>query len=106
MADDLLTRAEHTEFAKRMEENNKRIDHRLADVESDVKEINNLVISVNKLATNMELMLEEQKEQGTRLEALEKRPIKKYDTAITAGITAVVTAVVTALITMLANGGF
>lgn len=71
--DDPITRAEHEEFRRRMEEENKRQDRRLELLEHTVQQISDLTTSVEKLAVSMEGMLREQEKQGTRLETLEDR---------------------------------
>lgn len=63
----------HNEYAKRVAEEHKRINHRLETVETAVEENRQLVLSVEKLAISMQKMAEEQKEQGDRLSALESR---------------------------------
>ena len=44
-----ITRAEHEEFAKRIEENKTRTDRRLELLEESMRQFNNLAISVEKL---------------------------------------------------------
>lgn len=68
-----ITRAEHEEFARRINEENKRQNRRIELLEETIKRIDLLTTSVEKLATNMENMLCEQQEQGHRLEVLESR---------------------------------
>ena len=68
-----IPRDEHNEFCKRMEEEHKRINHRLSTLEETTRQINDLTISVKEMAVTMKSMLEEQKDQGKRLEALESR---------------------------------
>lgn len=68
-----ITRAEHEEFRKRLEEENKRQDRRIELLEENVREISTLTTSVEKLATSMESMVKEQEKQGKRLEVLEGR---------------------------------
>lgn len=68
-----ITRAEHDEFAKRQDEENKRQNRRIDALEETVREIGSLTTSVAKLASSMESMLKEQERQGERLEALEGR---------------------------------
>ena len=68
-----ITRAEHDEFAKRPDEENKRQNRRIDALEEMVREISSLTASVAKLASSMESMLKEQERQGERLEALEGR---------------------------------
>ena len=69
--DNPITRAEHEEFRRRIEEENKRQDRRLELLEHTVQQISDLTTSVEKLAVSMEGMLREQEKQGTRLETLE-----------------------------------
>ena len=71
--DNPITRAEHEDFRRRIEEENKRQDRRLELLEHTVQQISDLTTSVEKLAVSMEGMLREQEKQGTRLETLEDR---------------------------------
>ena len=64
-------REEHTEFAKRIEDEQHRQNKRIDSLEQTVKEISSLATSVEKLANNMANMVKEQEKQGERLEALE-----------------------------------
>mgnify|MGYP007124424977 CR=1 FL=1 len=66
-------REEHTEFAKRIEDEQHRQNRRIELLEENTKQINALTISVEKLAQSIELMVGEQKQQGKRLETLENR---------------------------------
>lgn len=68
-----ITRAEHDEFCKRMEEAHKRQDKRISLLEESVEQNRTLAISVEKLAVNMENMLKEQEQQSKRLEVIENR---------------------------------
>lgn len=71
--DDAITRAEHEEFRKRLEEQNQRQDKRISLLEESVRQIGALTTSVEKLALSMESMAKEQERQGERMEALEGR---------------------------------
>lgn len=71
--DSPITRAEHEEFRRRLEEENRRQDKRIELLEQNVEKMGSLTTSVEKLATNMESMLREQEKQGKRLETLEGR---------------------------------
>ena len=71
--DNAITRAEHDEFVKRMEEANNRLDKRMEALEKTVEQIHALTTSVEKLATNMQSMVDEQEKQGKRLETIESR---------------------------------
>ncbi|MGN0404455.1 MAG: hypothetical protein ACI4F1_04475 [Bariatricus sp.] len=54
-------------------------EQRIEDLEELQKSVNNLAISVNTLANNMQQMLAEQKEQGTRLKKLEDQPAERWN---------------------------
>ena len=68
-----ITRAEHEEFRRRIEEENRRQDKRIELLEENTKQIAALTTSVEKLALSVESMVKEQEQQGTRLETLEAR---------------------------------
>lgn len=84
-----ISRAEHNEFVKRMEEDHKRTNHRLSDLEKAFEQNNKLLVSVERLATNMENMQKEQQEQGSRLEKLEARDGEMWRKVVGYVITAV-----------------
>ena len=71
--DGSISRAEHEEFRRRLEEENRRQDKRIELLEDNMRELNQLTASVGKLATSIESMVKEQEKQGTRLETLENR---------------------------------
>lgn len=68
-----IGREEHNEFTKRVEDEQHRQNRRIEQLEESVKQNTQLTLSVEKLATSMERMAEEQQSQGERLEALESR---------------------------------
>ncbi len=86
-----ITRAEHEEFRKRIEEENKRQDRRIEDLEENAKQITAMVSSIEKLAVNMENMAKEQEKQGKRLETLEGQDGDKWKTLVKCCITGIVT---------------
>ena len=71
--EDAISRKEHDEFVRRMQDEHKRIHYRISDIEKKIDTVMELTRSVERLATNMENMAKEQKEQGERLEVLEGR---------------------------------
>ena len=73
-----ITRAEHEEFRRRLEEENKRQDARIGILEESVQQIGALATSVEKLALSMQSMLKEQEKQGKRLEVLAGRAGEKW----------------------------
>lgn len=85
-----ITRAEHEEFRRRIEEENKRQDKRIEILEENAKRIEGLNSSIEKLALNMENMLKEQLKQGKRLEVLESRDGEMWRKLVSYAITAIV----------------
>ncbi len=100
-----ITRAEHEEFRKRIEEENKRQNCRINKLEDTFEKINSLATSTEKLATSMEAMLKEQEEQGGRLKILEERDGEKWRKVVGYLVTAVVGIVVGFIFTQIGIGG-
>lgn len=103
-----ITRAEHEEFAKRMETENQRLkdedsrqNKRLDLLEKNVREMSALATSVEKLATNMESMVKVQEQQGTRLETLESRDGEMWRKVVGYIVTAILGVVVGFIFTRL-----
>ena len=74
------------------------IEHRVKDLETDNKIIMELSNSVQKLAINMEQMLEEQKIQGSRLRQLEDEPKEAWNSAKKTAFTSIVSTIAGALV--------
>lgn len=89
-----ITRAEHEEFRRRLEEENRRQDKRIELLEESTRQIGGLTTSVEKLAISIEGMVKEQEVQGARLEALEGRDGKMWRAAVRYTITAVIGVVI------------
>lgn len=87
--DNAITRAEHEEFVRRMDDEHNRQNHRINDLEEKVTEIGKLTASVASLAKSVEQMVAEQKSQGERLKALEGRDGEKWRSAAGYVLTAV-----------------
>ena len=81
-------REEHTEFAKRIEDEQHRQNRRIELLEEAVKQNEALTLSVEKLANNMKNMANEQIKQGERLEALEGRDGEMWRTVVKYVLTA------------------
>lgn len=94
MDDEYLRRNEHEEFAKDVDREHKRQNKRIAALEVTVRQINDLTLSVQKLAINMEHMLVNQTEQNERLEELENRDGEKWRSISMYVLSAVVGAVI------------
>ena len=76
--DEFLRREVHEEFAERMEDEHRRINHRLGKVEETIGEINRLTLSVQSLAESVQRMCKEQERQSERLQTLEGRDGEKW----------------------------
>lgn len=92
--DNCISRAEHEEFAKRMEEEHSRVRKRLETLEKGNKQITDIAVSVKELAVSMKSMANEQKEQGEKLEKLESRDGEMWRKVIGYIATAIVGAVI------------
>ena len=93
-----ITRAEHDEFVERIKESHKRLEdedrrqnHRIDELEGTVRQISSLATSTEKLAVNM---LKVQEQQGERLERLESRDGEMWRKVTGYAITAVISIVV------------
>lgn len=107
-----ITRPEHEEFAGRMKseherlaEEDRRQNHRIDELEENVKEIHKLTVSMERMSANMQSMLEAIERQGnliekqtSRIDDMEREPAgrwkgiknKAVDTAVNVIITAIV----------------
>lgn len=85
-----ISREEHQEFCKRMEEENRRQNHRIELLEGSVQQLSKLATSVEKMAASLQSMVREQEQQGKRLTALESRDGEMWRKVVTYAVTAVV----------------
>ena len=85
-----ISREEHQEFCKRMEEENRRQNHRIELLEGSVQQLSKLAASVEKMAASLQSMVREQEQQGKRLTALESRDGEMWRKVVTYAITAAV----------------
>lgn len=85
-----ISRAEHEEFCRRMEDTHRRQDKRLELLEESVREISDLTTAVAKLAQNVESMVKEQSKQGERLETLERQDGEMWRKVVGYAVTAIV----------------
>lgn len=75
-----ISRAEHEEFSRRMEAENKRLtdedkrqNRRIDELEETVRQIGDLTASVKELAVSMKNMTKVQEQQGNDIEELKNR---------------------------------
>jgi chromosome segregation ATPase len=66
----------------------KSAHHRIDSLEKLAESVNKMAISTNRIATETKALREDYAKAEERIGELEKKPIKRYETAITALITA------------------
>lgn len=95
MAEEYLTMQVHNEFARRIDQENDRQNHRITALEENFSMVQALAISTEKLATNMESMAKELARQGTKLSELEMKPAQRWDLVVTTVIAGILGALIT-----------
>lgn len=93
--------AVHNEYAKRMEDEHKRQNKRITDLETKVEDISDLTTSVASLAKSVEQMAKAQEKQGKRLEALEQKPGKRWESFVDKAVWAVAAALIAFILSYL-----
>lgn len=88
--DSPITRAEHEEFRRRMEEEHNRQNSRIRLLEEQTKQVTDIAISVRELALSVKQMAETQKEQSEKLEKLEERDGEMWRKVVGYIVTAIV----------------
>ncbi len=78
MDNEYVTLQFHEEYARRVKEEDERQNYRLKALERSVEENGRLALSVERLTISVQSMVEEQRAQGDRLEALENRDGEKW----------------------------
>ena len=71
--DSALTRAEHNEFAKRMEDEHSRQNKRISDLESAVEQNSKLIVSIEKISTNVENLQKQYVSLSDDVESIKNR---------------------------------
>ena len=95
--DSPITRAEHNEFVRRMEDEHHRMNKRIGDVEGKTETLLKLTASVESIAKSVESLAE-------RVDGIEKKPAENWNTVIKAALTAVGSALGGGIIGVLAAG--
>lgn len=85
-----ITRAEHEEFAKRLEEEDRRQNKRIQGLEETLKQMHDLTVSVASLAKSVESIAKEQARQGEQLDVLEGRDGEKWRNAASNVLTTII----------------
>lgn len=77
-----ITRAEFEEYKSRMHDEHTRQNARIKMLEDSFSQQQDLIITVKEIALTQKGMLEEQKRQGERLDAIEEVPAERWNTVI------------------------
>lgn len=96
-----LPMAVHNEYARRMDDEHKRQNKRITDLEEKVEDIGTLTASVESLARSVEQMAKAQEKQSKRLETLEQKPAKRWESIVEKAILVIVTILITYAFTQL-----
>lgn len=84
----------YEEYAKRVEEENNRQNHRISILENSLTQIVQIASAVERLATNMEHMAKEQQMQGERLKTLEDRDGEMWRKVVSYVVTGFLSAII------------
>ena len=84
---------------ERLHDEDKRQNRRIDQLEENIKVIQVLTISVHTLAHDMKQMLDEQRDQGARLDKLEQEPANTWKTVKSTLLTALIGAAAGSLVT-------
>lgn len=76
--ENFITRVEHEEFSRRIDDENRRQNHRISEMEKTLRHLSDLTVSVEKMAVSVENMAKELMKQGDRLDAIETKPLKDF----------------------------
>ena len=77
------------------------LEKMLGEIRADVRSTNQIAISVEKLATEMKAMREDEQKMDNRLKQLEEKPAKNWDKVISTTIGTIVGAVIGAFISLI-----
>ena len=81
----------------------KSAHHRIDNLERLADSVNNIAISTSKIADETKKLREDYVKADERIEDLEKKPIKRYETFVTAFLTALCSGVAGYLLSLILN---
>ena len=100
--DEFVSRVEYDERMKRIDDEDRRQNHRIDKLETITDQIADMAASIKAMVVTMQAMQKEQEEQGKRLSDIEKKPADNWNNLVYTLIAMVATAAVTYV---LAKGG-
>lgn len=103
MMEEYITRLEYEERQKRIDDEDRRQNHRIDKLERIADQLTDMAASIKAMVVTMQGMQVEQEKQGKRLEEIEKKPAENWDKLVYSIVAIVATAAVTWIF---AKGGF
>lgn len=100
--EDWVSRAEYDERQKRIDDENRRQNHRIDKLEKIADQLTDMAASIKAMVVSMQSMQKEQERQGERLDDIERKPADNWDKLVYSIIAMVAGAAVTWI---LARGG-
>lgn len=97
--DEFVSRVEYDERMKRIEDEDRRQNHRIDKLETITDQIADMAASIKAMVVTMQAMQKEQEEQGKRLTDIEKKPADNWNNLVYTLIAMVATAAVTYIMT-------
>lgn len=91
---DEITRGEYDLAMRRLEDEDHRQNKRLDMLEESLKKLNDLTVTVGKMAVSLETMTKQLERQAAQLSDIEKAPAGRWNQLVSALIGAVVAAAV------------
>lgn len=85
-----ITRGEYEETIKRIEAEDVRQNKRIENLEESIQTLTELTVSIERIATNIEVMQKELAKQGARLEKIEAEPGENWKKVVWLVIAALV----------------
>lgn len=97
--DEFVSRVEYDERMKRIDDEDRRQNHRIDKLETITDQIADMAASIKAMVVTMQAMQKEQEEQGKRLSDIEKKPADNWNNLVYTLIAMVATAAVTYIMT-------
>ena len=96
--ENFIPRQEHEEFAKRMEEEHRRQNHRITNLEKNYEQLTELTMCVKEQTMTLDNMAKEVKSQGEKIEKITTEPIRQAQRIRDKAIDTIVGVIIGALV--------
>lgn len=94
-----VTRVECQTCQSKYDAENDRQNHRISALEENMKQLQDLTVSINRMAVSLDQMTKEIARQGQKLEAIEAEPGQKWKQAVWLVASILITAAFTYILT-------